>query len=282
MSKLILKNLKNAIAVIFLLTLFGAAGKAGELTVEDIISRHLDSIGTKDNLARVVNRMALGTSLFESKLPNRKTGGKVVIVSEGGNLFFVASFNTENYPFEKIGFFSGKVVIPFVVLGVRSPLGVFINDHNKSLSEGLFTGSMSTMWNLLNPERKGKFGLAGKKKVNKRNAYVLDYYEPGSSASFTIKLFFDAETFQHVRTEYRDVITPKEATFGVLGQESGVTTVLTEDFGDFKDTDGLTLPHLYKISYMTESNAGVYEYNWKFMISQYTFNKKYTPDFFNF
>lgn len=272
------------ILVIAGLFVFGSIIKGQDLKVEEIISKHLDSIAPKEQRDLIKNRMAFGLSEFESKLPSRKTGGKVVIISEGNNVYFVSSFLTENYPYEKIGFFAGKVDIPFVVLGTRSPLGMFISDHHKSLSDGIFTGSISTNWNLLNTQKRGTLATAGTKKINGRKAYVLNYYESGNSASFTTKLFFDAETFRHIRTEYRDVISPKDAKFGVLGEESttGIETILTEEFSEFKNANGLTLPHLYKIYYMTASNNGVFEYNWNFKISLYEFNRKYAPDFFSF
>ena len=278
------KNLFSIFLIQFLISaVFMATANADVLKLDEIIAKHLESIGPAVARDKVLNRMIVGTSQFESKLPNRKTGGKFIIVSEASNLFFVSSFNSENYPFEKIGYFRGKINIPFVVVGTRSPLGVFINDHNRSLSEGLFTGSMSGMWNLANPTlRKGQISAAPTKKIDGRKAYVLNYYEAGSSASFTTRIFIDAETFRHVKTEYRDVISPKEAKFGTLGQESGIETVLTESFGDFKNAGGLNLPHQYKVYYMTASNNGVYEYTWDFMVQQYQFNRRYAEDFYNF
>src|SRR5215203_3245875 len=84
---------------------FSTAVNAQKITVEEIIANHLDSIGTKEKRDAVKNRLAVGTSQFESKLPSRKTAGKAILVSEANNLFFVASFASKEYPFEKIGFF---------------------------------------------------------------------------------------------------------------------------------------------------------------------------------
>lgn len=257
--------------------------KAQDLKPEEIIAKHLDSIGTQEKRGAVKNRFAAGVSQFESKLPSKKTAGKAVIVSEANNLFFIASFNSKEYPFEKIGSFSGKVNLPFVTAGTRSPLGAFINDHNKILSEGLLTGSISSMWSLLNPQlRKGKLDSEGTKKIDGRKAYVLSYYPDGTAGKLTVKLFFDAETFRHIRTQYRDEVPAKDQAFGRLGLQAGVKIEMTENFGDFKDADGLTLPHSYKIQYMTDSNSGTYEYNWGFTISKYVFNQNLAADFFSF
>ena len=270
-----------ALALLFLS--FSVTVKAQKLTAEEIIAKHQDSIGTKEKREAVKNRLAVGTSQFESKLPSRKTAGKAIIISEANNLFFVASFASKEYPFEKIGFFADKISLPFISAGTRSPLGAFIADHNKILSEGLLTGSISSTWNLLNSQiKKGKFDSAGTNKLDGRKVYALNYFPSGSSSEFTVKMFFDAENFQHVRTEYRRTVTPKEATFMVLGEQTGVKIELIENFGNFKNAGGLTLPHSYKLLYLTDSNSGTYEYNWGITISQYLFNQKLDANFFTF
>jgi hypothetical protein len=95
-------------------------------------------------------------------------------------------------------------------------------------------------------------------------------------------LYFDTENFQHLRTEYRHTIAAKTGTFGVLGEQTGVEISLIEVFGDYKNENGLTLPHAYKIKYTTASNSGTYEYNWGMSVSQYVFNQKLAADFFSF
>jgi len=278
------KKIIRGFLFLFLLHLSVFSLKAQELKAEEVIAKHLDSIGTKEKRDEIKNRLVVGTSEVESKLPSRKTTGKAVFVSEANNLFFVASFNSKEYPFEKIGFFKGKTDLPYVTAGTRSPLGNFIADHNKILSNGLLTGSISQTWNLLNlQDQKGALKSAGSKKIGGRETYVLSYFpKNGGSSEFSIKLFFDKQNFWHVRTEYRYVIDAKVETFGKLGQQTGAEVSLTETFGDFKDESGLTLPYSYKIQHLTNSNKGTYEYNWGFTISKYLFNQNLAPDFFSF
>ncbi|MBA2621240.1 MAG: hypothetical protein H0U87_08575 [Acidobacteria bacterium] len=284
MQKSFSKKLNGLLAVVLLFGASVVAVKAQEPKVEDILSKHLDSIGTKEKRAEIKNRMAIGTSTFESKLPTRKTAGKAAIVSDADNLLMIVSLASKEYPFEKIGFFADKISLPFVSAGFRSPLGAYVSDHSKILSEGLFAGSISSRWSLSNSQlKKGKISSAGMKKIDGRKTYVLNYYLNGDSNEFTTKLFFDAQTFQHVRTEYRHVISGKTITFGQSGENlTGTEIAMTEEFGDFKNENGLTLPHLYKIKYLTSSNKGTYEFNWGATISQYLFNQKLAPNFFNF
>lgn len=278
------KKIINLFLALLLMNIFAFAVKSQDLTADEIVSKHLDSIGTKEKRDAVKNRLVGGASDFESKLPNRKTTGKAIFVSEANDLFFVSSFNSKEYPFEKIGFFKGKQNLPYVTAGKRSPLGAFIADYNKILSDGLLTGSISQTWTLLNlQEQKGALKSAGTKKIDGQETYILSYSPKGSgSTEFKIKLFFDKQNFRHVRTEYRHAIAAKIATFGVLGQQTGVEISMTETFADFKVESGLTLPHSYKIRYFTDSNSGTYEYNWGFTISTYLFNQNLATDFFTF
>ena len=278
------KKIINLLLAVLLMNIFVFSIKSQDLTADEIVSKHLDSIGTKEKRDAVKNRLVGGASEFESKLPNRKTAGKAIFVSEANDLFFVSSFNSKEYPFEKIGFFKGKQNLPFVTAGKRSPLGAFIADHNKILSDGLLTGSISQTWLLLNlQEQKGTLKSAGTKKIDGQETYVLSYFpKNGGSTEFSIKLFFDKQNFRHVRTEYRHTIAARQETFGVLGAQTGVKISLIETFSDFKDENGLMLPHSYKIQYLTDSNRGTYEYNWGFTISTYLFNQNLAPDFFSF
>lgn len=258
--------------------------EAQNLKAEEIIAKHLESIGKKEKLDAIKNHFVLGASEFESKLPSKKTGGKSLIVSEGGNLFFIASFNSNEYPFEKIGYFNEKINLPFVTSGARSPLGAFIADHEKILSDGLLAGTISSNWLMFDiAVKKGKISTAGTRKVDGRKAYVLDYFPKGlGSTEFTIKLLFDAENFRHIRTEYRDAINSTQDTFGRLGRQGGVKLTMIEDFGDFKDAGGLMMPHLYEIKYTTDSNSGVYEFDWTVKVAEYRYNQKLALDFFTF
>src|SRR5258706_2981530 len=228
--------------------------------------------------------MAIGFSQFESKLPTIKGGGKAIVTSNSDNLFFLMSLNSKEYPFEKVGYFSQKINLPYTTAGARSPLGAFIAEHGKILIDGLFGGSMSLRWVLLDPiKRKATITSGGTKKIDGRKVYVLEYFPSnGGSSEFSIRLYFDSETFNHVRTEYRHEINPKEDTFGTLGRQGGTRLILTEDFSDFRTVDGFTLPYSYKADYSTNSNQGVYEYTWGMKVAQYYLNQKLEPDFFTF
>lgn len=280
-------HIRTGLTFVFFIALVGASSRvllAQELSGEALIAKHLESIGTKEKLAAIKNRMAVGASMFESKLPAKSTAGKAIVASDDRNLMFLTSFNSQEYPFEKIGSFDGKTSLPWVTAGTRSPLGAFLADHEKILGDGLFTGSISGRWALLDLDaKKASIKAGGTRKVDGKRLYVLEYYPRGmGSTEFTIRLFFDSETFRHTRSEYRDQISPSQDRFGQLGRQAGVRIQLIETFDDFKTVDGVTLPHSYRLDYRTESNSGVYEFVWGIKIQEYRFNNNLAPDFFAF
>jgi hypothetical protein len=264
------------------LILFSPAVLSQDIGIDELVAKHQASIGTPEQLAAASSRLAMGLSTFEAKLPAKTTGGKAVIASDSRNLMYITSFASREYDFEKIGFFDDKVNLPWVRPGARSPLGAFVADHEKMLSERVFAGSMSANWVMLDKDLGKRIKLSGTKKINGKKAYVVDYFPKNSGTEFTVQMFFDADTFQHIRTEYRHVINPRQDTFGTLGRQAGVRQVLTEDFSDFKKVDSLTFPHAYKISYLTESNSGVFEYFWGIKITEYRLNQSFGPGFFTF
>ena len=254
---------------------------AQDLSVDQIIAKHLDSIGTKEKRQQTATLFAAGFSEFESKVPVVKGGGKAVVVSDPENLFFVLSLNSRDYPFEKIGAFGKKISLPYISPGNRSLLGAFLSEHSKVLSDNLFCGSMSLRW--INYISTSRMRPAGKKDVRGRQAYAIDVLPSGSgSDEFKIRIYFDSKTFQHVRSDYKREGRVGMVTFGQQNQQAGGRVELMEEFADFKDVDGLTLPHAYKVTFSSNSNSQMYQNSWGVRVATYYVNQKLAPDFFTF
>ncbi|HEX3102415.1 MAG TPA: hypothetical protein VHQ01_11510, partial [Pyrinomonadaceae bacterium] len=240
--------------------------------------------GTKEKRDSIKTLIARGASEFEANAPQVKGGGGAILVSNPDNLFFIMSFNSKEYPFEKVGYFGNKISLPNTPMGDRSLLGKFLAEHSKILTDGLFSGVMSLRWSLLSSEkRKAKIESAGTKKIDGRKVYVLDVNPTGTASSnLNMKLYFDSETFHHVRSEYRREIDAGNVTFGRPNQNGTSVLILTEDFSDFRDEDGLNLPHVYRVNFKANSNASVSENTWGMKVSQYFFNQLLAEDFFTF
>src|SRR5262249_45272554 len=69
-------------------------------------------------------------------------------------------------------------------------------------------------------------------------------------------LFFDPETFRHVRTRYSFEIGARIGTRENSNQNTESYYSLTEDFDDFRAVDGLTLPHKYKLQLSIQGTSG--------------------------
>jgi len=283
-GKIIMNMTKSISGGLIVMLVLSALVTAQNLKPEEIVAKHLNAVGSKESRDAIKTLMAVGQSEFETKVPAIKGGGRALVVSDPANFFFVLSLNSKEYPFEKIGFFDGKQNLPFVSAGKRSLLGTFISEHDKILAGGLFGGNMSLRWALFNVESlKARVSSAGTKTIDGRKAHVLNYFPAGgNSTEFTIKLYFDAETFHHLRSEYRREIPAKAPTFGAANQIASSNLTLTENFSDFKSVDNLTLPFSYRVDFLSNSNAAVYESSWGIKVEQYSFNQKLTPDFFTF
>jgi hypothetical protein len=257
---------------------------AQNLTSDQIFEKHLESIGSKDKRLGLKTLFAAGAGEFESRRPLVKGGGKAVVVSDPENLYYLMGLNSNDYPFEKVGMFGNKISLPFISAGSRSLLGSFLNEHPKVLSDSLFSGSMSLRWiTNVAGNKKLRMKSAGMKKVAGRQLRAVDVQSSTKGPDdFKIRLFFDAETFRHVRTEYRREIQVERIVFGQQNQQASSRLDLTEEFSDFKEVDGLTLPYHYKVTFSSNSNADMHENSWTIRVVQYYINPNLAADFFTF
>lgn len=265
-----------------MLSISGASAQS--MKPDEIVGKHLAAFGSPAKRAGLKTIMAIASSEFEATNPGVKGGGRAIVVSDPKNLFYVISLNSREYPFEKIGYFDGKPSLPFSTAGNRSLLGAYLANHSNILSEGLFGGVLSLRWPLFNMDStKPRLSGGGTKKINDRKLYVVDYVPSGGGSSeFTMKLYFDPETFYHVRTEYRFEVQPTDATFGQQNRRASAIAVLTEAFSDFKSVDGLMLPHYHRTELSTNGNTGAYQNIWGVRISEYRLNQALQPGFFTF
>ena len=135
-------------------------------------------------------------------------------------------------------------------------------------------GTLSAAWPLLDlSERNPKLRYSGMKKVEGKPSHVLEY--DSRSGNLEIKLYFDAETFQHVRSEYEHdidaatVSRPEDAA-----RQKATHLKLVEDFSDYRKEGVLNLPHSYKIQLTFDSDNNSLLQEWMLTLSQFLFNKE--------
>ena len=105
---------------------------------------------------------------------------------------------------------------------------------------------------------------------------------------YAYRLGFDKTNFRHLRTEYSKVIAARQAASidNSAGQSSDRFQI-TEDFSEFQNMDGLTLPSNYKLKYNYYNNSPIQsaarqtvELEWKFSINAFSYNQSLEPNSF--
>lgn len=245
-----------------------------KLKVEDVVAKHLEALGSAEarNKSRIIQGTAVGT--FRLGGSGSAEGGAVIASQDVKSLVSIV-FGSTDYPYERVGYDGKMVTTGELSPGVRSKLGLFFMKHEMPVREGLLGSVLSTAWPLLDVSaRNPKLKYSGVKKVGNRKAYALTY-EGKNSGGLKTTLFFDAETFQHFRTEYeKRQIQAMPNQPSVTQQQGDSVTKLVEEFADFKEEGGLMLPHQYKITLSIESLSQRVLQDFVFKLAQFSFNQK--------
>lgn len=270
--------MKNLCLGVFAAIIFAAVGSiaahAQKLKPEEFLAKHVESLGTAEARAAAKNRMAVGSVLvtFISQ-KNQTAEGRAVLVSADSRNFVGMNLNASDYTSEKFTFDGKKPAVGFAFNGIRSALGNFVQSNDWIVEESLFGGTLAGTWSLGSATPKGKVSYNGIKKSDGKEYHVVGYSKKGGG-DIDVKLFFDKDTFRHVRTEY---VRMSSAGIGTNpNQSSGFNETrykLTEEFGDFKDEKGLMLPHSYRIHYLTSGQRGTTEIEWKISLAEFVFNQ---------
>jgi hypothetical protein len=220
-----------------------------KLTPEELIARHLDSIGTAAARSKASSRVAGGDTKFIARLGgSANVEGQAMMVSSGAKLRFGIKLPLSDYPGEDMAFDGARAATGLLPQGRRSNLSAFFSSQNLPLKEGLIGGTLSTAWPLLRLDQaQPKLDYRGLKKVDGRQLHEVGYRPRKGSSDLKVSLFFDPETFRHVRTRYSFEIGATIGTRENSNRNTESYYSLTEDFEDFRAVDELTLPHKYKL-----------------------------------
>ncbi|MFN2493871.1 MAG: hypothetical protein ABR501_13410 [Pyrinomonadaceae bacterium] len=279
-----LKVSRLSAAVLAMLSIVSSSSPSTDkLTVQDLVARHLESIGKPEARASITTRIISGNSLvvFRTPPPGQATG-RAVLASEGLKSLIGMSFPNPVYPREQLGFDGKSFLAAYTTPGVRSSLGSFLMTHDLVFRQGLMGGTLTTAWPLLDlTARNPRLEYVGLKTVDKRRMHELKYLARGGS-DLQIALFFEEETFRHVRTQYERVIAASIGTRSSIDAKERETRYkMVEEFSDYKQEGPLTLPHSYKIKLATDTESGSFLADWQINLTQFTFNERIDPASFN-
>jgi len=251
--------------VLGLLLFFGlsASAKKPKLKPEDLVAKHMDSIGPIESQGRS-SCIADGNGVLAILRGGGGTlRGPAKFLSEGRKLRMSILFNQADYPAEEVSFDGDEVDVGLVSPGRRSPLGEFLYHYDEIVGEGLFGSVLSTGWSLLEvEERRPKLKYEGLKKVDDVEYHTLRY-RPRERSDLTIRLYFDPETYRHLMTIYKIRIEPFA---GRSADERALQAVVRydvrESFADFREVGALTLPAQWSVDFTREVGMDITMLRW--------------------
>lgn len=248
----------------FLIVLTGAVVQAAlaaapNLKTEEIVAHHLDSIAPIATRDGAKSRVVQGTLKFRVPVGG---GGEVTgtwgRVSSEKMSAFVMRFGFGDWHGEQFTFDGSKTGFAAATSShERSEFAQFISSQDFMIKEGLLGGEYSTGWALLRLEANhAKVQSIPRKKVDGRELIGLQYFSKGTS-DMQVRIYFDPETFRHLLTIYSLDIAPNmSADVTRSSSQKEIRYTLEERFGDFKTTEGVTLPTSYQLQWTEELQSG--------------------------
>lgn len=246
---------------------------------EELVAKHLNSIGSAEERAGVKTRIIIGVSKYIRRGPGGgSTEGRAVLASENEKNMIGMKFGVPGYDVESMAFDGKNLSVGFAAPGIRSALETLIRNHESTFKLGLLGGTLSSAWPLLAlDEQKAKLKYSGIKKIDGTPLHQLKF-QPRKGSDLDVALFFDAD-FRHVRTEYSRVISANIGSAGVDSSASQNETryKLVETFADFRKEGNLTLPHDYRIKLEITSTTNSIVDEWNLALTDFVFNQPIKP-----
>jgi hypothetical protein len=275
------KSVFGYLSPVALSLLFAALAAVGDtkFRVDELVAKHLNSIGSAEARSAVKSRAAQGTVAFNERISGTvHLDGAATLLSLGPKLKCAFQSNNPQYRGEQFVFDGKAVQVALIDQGSRSALGNFLVNEPEILQGGLFAGTLSMGWPLLVLNAAGaKLKSEGLKKIEGRDLYEVTYVpkKRGGRGELLVHFYFEPDTFQRVMTIYRlSATTIAGGESDAQASDSGTrTTTVTEMFSDFHSVDGVALPFSWEIRFRVEPSSKAQEFSWKVSFSSIVHNK---------
>lgn len=248
-------------------------------TLDEVIKKHLESIGTSD--ARATAKIRAASGKFTMEVIQGGSGeayGDAGVISAGKMLKLMMKTDAARYAGEKFWYDGKHVVAPVTDVAARTFLADFVYRNEAILRDGLLSGTISTSWALLDAKDRGaKLIYDGIKTIDGQDLHQITYVPKKSASELEVHLYFDPQTFRHVMTRYKfEVAGYMNVTAGIDKQARTQNTTKTiyrleEKFSDFRTADGVTLPGTWDIRYSVEPVQAILMH-WKIDLTRVTPN----------
>jgi hypothetical protein len=217
-----------------------------KLSADDVITRHLDSIGTTEARSAIHSRLMALKCKTEGKTAEQPC--PPMLISNDQKVLYYD--NKSAFAFD-----GSKVTSRVPSSGEYSGMFPALED---ALREGMVGGALSTGWALLRFSKENfevtydgvRTPLKSMGDVNcelpmdidkaKATYHELSFRPRNKPWHTSVYLYFDPQTFRHVQTLY---ILPEVAPY-----VHSETPLAREVFGDFQTNDGITLPASWQLS----------------------------------
>jgi hypothetical protein len=285
-KRILLRMMMSLALALTTLVLSAQANSDTKLSPAEVVTKHLESIGSAETRARVHGTRIKGAcTLMVREGGTGQAQGNVILASQGDMNLIKMVFQSEENP-TWVKFDGSKASVSQFRPGRRTSLENFFSAYEVLVKEGLLGGTLSEAWPLLNIQtRNPKLEYAGIKEVGGRRLMALKY-SPRKGSEVKITVFFETETFRHVRTEYSQTIyaTDQQRIGSGRGLPSPTEQRATnarisafEEFSDFKEEQGLLLPHTYKFELSIQSDIRPALINWTIDLSEFQFSSPFDP-----
>jgi hypothetical protein len=234
------------------------------VTLDQLLSKHVASVGTAQALAAVRGRGVEASTRFTIRQGGSGGGeGSAKFGSAGAKTRFNLRIQSSNYGGEDFVCDGNKVQVARLVSGNTALLGAFFYDKQFLLKEGIFGGVLSTAWPMLQPKAVApKLKYSGLKKIDGRELLEVRYEPKEFYPGLDVRLYFDPETFHHVLTVYEWHVRSDLGGDAVGGRGRSVANdseqaveTLRESFSDFRSADGVIVPAHWTVELSKESQV---------------------------
>ena len=264
--------------------------KTPKLDVEEILAKHIASIGTPEALAAARSRVLIGSTILSRKSrANDKAGvpkvsGTAQFASFGEMSLFAIVFQSNAITREQFAYDGDKVTFSFPG-EIATDLKDLAKSHSWVIKDGLFAGTLSSGWILLNSKAvMARLQNAGVEKLAGRDCYKIKYTPITGDYEPRVIIYIDAENFHHLQTEYEyrsSVATPPE--LGNLRLSYSFLSTWTEKFSDFRKEGELVLPHDYALNAAVAADMTKPESTqWDIVFQTFYFDQVLEPSLFRF
>jgi len=244
---------------------------AQPVKLDDLIERHLESIGPAENRRAVKSLVISGMgSITCNRGCLGSIQGPATVASAMGKRLIAMKFNNVSYPGERFLFNGKSVEVARLPQAQYSVLGLFFYDNRMFMGEGLLGGTLTQGWPLLDLEgRKPRLRYQGLQEIEGRRLHDVEFRPRSGRSDFTVHLYIEPDTYRHVITRYGTALSGLP--------DDTLPHLIVERFSDFLVEDGLTLPRGYEMQFEGPGHS----LQWRMRLTKSQANLEIDPAMFD-